>query len=48
MGTEAATKAFIICKPQDMLILLGQNEVSRLYCLSLGYSNKRKTNQGHT
>ena len=46
MGARAAAKTFAICQPEKVSILLVESEISRLYYLLLGYSNKKKANQG--
>ncbi len=45
MGARTIIKVFVICQPQKVSILLGRDEVLRLYCLSSRYLNGRKANQ---
>ena len=46
MDIEPIIETFVIYKSQKVPILSGCDEISRLHCLSLGYLNKKKANQG--
>ena len=48
MNVRAVAKAFAICQFENVSILLVESKIPRLHCLLLGYSNKRRANQGCT
>ena len=48
MGAEAVAKRFVVYQSKKRLILPTEGEISRLYCLSSGYSNEKRVNQGRT
>ncbi len=44
MGIKSTAKILVIYQSQEILISLKQSEVSKLYCFSLEYPNRRKIN----